>query len=289
MRVGLMTREYPPYVYGGAGVHVEYLSREMAKTIEVEVHAWGAPPEESKEPTQPSGEGAPSNLEVYFEQPWDAITNGTTAKFKGALEALSLNLLEQLHLEKIDVIHTHTWYVSMAGFLAKKLYGDSVCADDAFAGAVAGVEGGAAGFRLCDELVDGAYGDSGCGCDRRGLEWDEGGYPAGVSGCGCEEDSRDLQRHRPAAISMDAGQDCAGEVWCRPDAALRAVRRAHHATKGRDTPCRRDSVSAAGNAGGALRGGTGHAGDCGGDAGEGGGSACEGGQLRRRLCGSRTW
>jgi starch synthase len=123
MRVGLMTREYPPYVYGGAGVHVEYLSREMAKTIEVEVHAWGAPPEESKEPTRPAGEGAHGNLEVYFERPWDAITNGTTERFKGALEALSLNLLQQLHLEKIDVIHTHTWYVSMAGFLAKKLYG----------------------------------------------------------------------------------------------------------------------------------------------------------------------
>src|ERR1700743_2269375 len=120
MRVGLMTREYPPYVYGGAGVHVEYLSREMAKTIEVEVHAWGA---ESKEPTLQAAEGARADLEVHFEQPWDAITNGTTAKFKGALEALSLNLLEQLHLEKIDVIHTHTWYVSMAGFLAKKVYG----------------------------------------------------------------------------------------------------------------------------------------------------------------------
>ena len=123
MRVGLMTREYPPYVYGGAGVHVEYLSREMAKTIEVEVHAWGAPPEKDKEPAPPAGDGAHGNLAVHFEQPWDAITNGTTAKFKGALEALSLNLLEQLHLEKIDVIHTHTWYVSMAGFLAKKLYG----------------------------------------------------------------------------------------------------------------------------------------------------------------------
>jgi alpha-maltose-1-phosphate synthase len=124
MRVGLMTREYPPYVYGGAGVHVEYLSREMAKTIEVEVHAWGKPPAGEKQPEHPASDGPESrNLEVYFEQPWDAITNGTTAKFKGALEALSLNLLEQLHLEKIDVIHTHTWYVSMAGFLAKKLYG----------------------------------------------------------------------------------------------------------------------------------------------------------------------
>lgn len=114
MRVGLMTREYPPYVYGGAGVHVEYLSQELAKKIEVEVHAWGAAPAET---------GSRANLDVTFEQPWDAISGGTDAKFKGALEALSLNLLQQLHLDKLDVIHTHTWYVSMAGFLAKKLYG----------------------------------------------------------------------------------------------------------------------------------------------------------------------
>ncbi|MDE1155837.1 MAG: glycogen synthase [Acidobacteriaceae bacterium] len=116
MRVGLMTREYPPYVYGGAGVHVEYLSRELAKKIDVEVHAWG------ESPAEPAPE-APAGLEVHFEQPWTAITHGTDAKFKGALEALSLNLLQQLQLEKLDIIHTHTWYVSMAGFLAKKLYG----------------------------------------------------------------------------------------------------------------------------------------------------------------------
>jgi alpha-maltose-1-phosphate synthase len=119
MRVGLMTREFPPYVYGGAGVHVEYLSRELARKIEVEVHAWGA------EPTGDKAADVPSelDLDVHFEQPWSAITDGTTAKFKGALEALSLNLLQNLDLDKLDVIHTHTWYVSMAGFLAKMLYG----------------------------------------------------------------------------------------------------------------------------------------------------------------------
>lgn len=123
MRVGLMTREYPPYVYGGAGVHVEYLSQELAKKIEVEVHAWGLTPEppDDLEPGQ-EPEAANPHLSVHFEQPWAAISNGTQAKFKGALEALSLNLIQQLHLEKLDVIHTHTWYVSMAGFLAKKLY-----------------------------------------------------------------------------------------------------------------------------------------------------------------------
>ena len=42
MRVALLTREYPPDVYGGAGVHVEYLARELRNLIEVDVHAWGA-------------------------------------------------------------------------------------------------------------------------------------------------------------------------------------------------------------------------------------------------------
>ena len=47
MRVGLMTREYPPNVYGGAGVHVEYLARELARSIEVEVHCWGTQHEDA--------------------------------------------------------------------------------------------------------------------------------------------------------------------------------------------------------------------------------------------------
>ena len=121
MRVGLMTREYPPYVYGGAGVHVEYLSRELAKKIEVDVYAWGEQPGQDEIPdsTQPPN----PDLHVHFQQPWQAISTGTQAKFKGALEALSLNLLEQLDLSAIDIVHTHTWYVAMAGFFAKKLYG----------------------------------------------------------------------------------------------------------------------------------------------------------------------
>ena len=111
MRVGLFTREYPPQVYGGAGVHVDYLSRELAKEIEVEVHCWGP---------QQADQG---NLHVRGAEPWAEITQGTEGKFKGALEALSLNLTQVKALQGIDVVHTHTWYVSMAGFLAKKLYG----------------------------------------------------------------------------------------------------------------------------------------------------------------------
>jgi starch synthase len=117
MRVGLMTREYPPEVYGGAGVHVEYLSRELAKLIEVEVHCWGG---------QRWHEG---NLYVRGDRPPAEVTAGLAeaggpgAKFKTAVDALALNLSQMKELAKIDVVHTHTWYASMAGFLAKKLYG----------------------------------------------------------------------------------------------------------------------------------------------------------------------
>ncbi len=110
LRVGLMTREYPPNVYGGAGVHVEYLSRELAKKIEVEVHCWG---------DQFADEG---NLQVRGDQPWARLGEGTQEKFKTALETFSLNLAQMTSIDAIDIVHTHTWYVSMAGFLAKKLY-----------------------------------------------------------------------------------------------------------------------------------------------------------------------
>ena len=105
-----MTREYPPNVYGGAGVHVEYLSRELAKKIEVEVHCWG---------DQHLDHGS---LQVRGEEPWEKLSQGAQEKFDTALAAFSLNLLQMKSLAKIDIIHTHTWYVSMAGFLAKKLF-----------------------------------------------------------------------------------------------------------------------------------------------------------------------
>ncbi|HVW77476.1 MAG TPA: glycogen synthase [Alloacidobacterium sp.] len=110
MRAALMTREYPPNVYGGAGVHVEYLSRELAKKIEVEVHCWG---------DQKSDD---NNLHVRGQQPWDKLAEGEPQKFTAALEAMSLNLAQVKSLGSVDIVHTHTWYVSMAGFLAKKLH-----------------------------------------------------------------------------------------------------------------------------------------------------------------------
>lgn len=110
MRVALFTKEFPPHVYGGAGVHVDYLSRELARKIEVEVHCWGR---------QNSDD---NNLHVRGAEPWEEITKGTADKFAAALEALSLNLTQVKSLASIDIVHTHTWYMSMAGYFAKKLY-----------------------------------------------------------------------------------------------------------------------------------------------------------------------
>ncbi len=111
MQVALFTREYPPHVYGGAGVHVDYLSRELAKKISVQVQCWGK---------QHYDRG---NLHVRGQEPWKEIEQGTQERFRAALEAFSLNLTQIKELKQIDIVHTHTWYVSMAGFLAKKLYG----------------------------------------------------------------------------------------------------------------------------------------------------------------------
>ena len=111
MRIALMTREYPPNVYGGAGVHVEYLSRELAKTIDVDVLCWGK---------QHSDEG---HLHVRGLEPPPEVTGGKDLKFKSAIDALALNLTQMKELASANLVHTHTWYMSMAGLWAKKLYG----------------------------------------------------------------------------------------------------------------------------------------------------------------------
>src|SRR6185437_4195172 len=157
MRVGLMTREYPPHVYGGAGVHVEYLSRELAKLIEVEVHCWGK---------QRADDGT---LHVIGDEPPVEVTAGSEAKFKTAVDALALNLTQMKELGRIDVVHAYV--VCVDGWVpGEEAVWDSVCAHHTFFRAAARVEGRAAGFRLCDELVDGADCNPRCGRDHCGVE-----------------------------------------------------------------------------------------------------------------------
>ncbi len=111
MKALFYTREFPPYVYGGAGVHVEYLATELAKLMEMEVRSFG-------DQDQKSG-----NLTVKgfpYENP---VFDETDDKLKAVLKTLSTCL--QMNSKDIDadVVHCHTWYSHFAGIIAKLCYG----------------------------------------------------------------------------------------------------------------------------------------------------------------------
>lgn len=110
MRVALLSREYPPEVYGGAGVHVEYLARELAHLTTVDVHCFGA--------DRPVPGASPA---VYAYRPWDRLAG--TAPHLTTLRTMSVNLAMAAELEGADVTHSHTWYANFAGHLARLLYG----------------------------------------------------------------------------------------------------------------------------------------------------------------------
>ncbi len=103
MRADLLTREYPPEVYGGAGVHVEYLARELRRLVEVQVRCMGGPRDEP---------GV-----TAYDVPSDLVDAN------GALRALGTDLLMAAGCEGADLVHSHTWYADLAGHLAKLLHG----------------------------------------------------------------------------------------------------------------------------------------------------------------------
>jgi starch synthase len=101
MNIALMTREYPPEVYGGAGVHVEYLARELRAFEDVTVHAWG------------TGD-VPHTA-------WDALAGD--APELAALRAVSIDLTMAAKAKGADLAHSHTWYANLGGHLAKLIHG----------------------------------------------------------------------------------------------------------------------------------------------------------------------
>lgn len=110
-KVAFFTNEYPPYVYGGAGVHVEYLGRELSNLVPVEVRCFG-----DQDVQTP-------NLRVKGYGPWAEAKKDTDPRFGGALDAMYRNLGMAKDTLDASVVHSHTWYVQFAGFLAKKLWG----------------------------------------------------------------------------------------------------------------------------------------------------------------------
>ncbi len=100
LRVALLTREYPPEVYGGAGVHVSYLARELAALVDLTVHCQGI-----------DREGAVAH------RPWDRLAGANQA-----LQTVSTDLSMTAAAAGADLVHSHTWYANLAGHLASLLY-----------------------------------------------------------------------------------------------------------------------------------------------------------------------
>jgi starch synthase len=97
----MLTREYPPDVYGGAGVHVDFLVRELRRLVEVDVHCFGAPRD-------------------------GAVAHGTPAGLAGAnaaLQTIGTDLEIAGAVAGCDVLHSHTWYANVAGVLGGLLHG----------------------------------------------------------------------------------------------------------------------------------------------------------------------
>jgi starch synthase len=109
MHVVMLTREYPPEVYGGAGVHVEYLSKELARLASVEVRCFGGARESSR--------GSPA---VRTYNPWEVLAGKGPGL--GALQTMSVDLAMTADLENASLIHSHTWYTNLAGHLARLLF-----------------------------------------------------------------------------------------------------------------------------------------------------------------------
>ena len=103
MHVGILTREYPPEVYGGAGVHVEFLVRELQKLIDVDVLCFGSPREEP-------------NVYAF------TIPEGLRGA-NAALQTLGVDLEMAEAAASLDLVHSHTWYANIGGVLASKLHG----------------------------------------------------------------------------------------------------------------------------------------------------------------------
>jgi len=111
MKALFLTREFPPYVYGGAGVHVEYLAKELAELIDVEVRAFG---DQNTEENSLTVKGYPFD---------DGVFVNSDEKLRGVFKTLSTGLHMNADAIDADVVHCHTWYSHFSGIMAKLCYG----------------------------------------------------------------------------------------------------------------------------------------------------------------------
>ena len=111
MKALFLTREFPPYVYGGAGVHVEYLAKELSKLMEVEVRAFG---DQDVSNGNLTVKGLPFETDDF---------NNADDKLKALFKTLRTCLDMNSEPIDADIVHCHTWYSHFAGIMAKLCYG----------------------------------------------------------------------------------------------------------------------------------------------------------------------
>ena len=109
MKALFITREYPPHIYGGAGVVVDQLSRALTRRMGVEVRCFG--------PRDPR----PDGIAVRGYTPWERV-GGKDVRFALALETLSIGLAMARDPVDADVVHAHTWYADMGALWISQLY-----------------------------------------------------------------------------------------------------------------------------------------------------------------------
>jgi len=100
MKVGLVTKEWPPHIYGGAGVHVKYLAKSLQTLVDVDIHCFG----------EPRSDATGYELTAAEQQ------------LNPAMQALITDAQIASNLAAVDIVHSHTWYANMAGHFAKTLY-----------------------------------------------------------------------------------------------------------------------------------------------------------------------
>ncbi|MGF1555326.1 glycogen synthase [Paucihalobacter sp.] len=111
MKVLLYTKEFPPNVYGGAGVHIEYLSRELAKLMQVEVRCFG---EQDVQDGTLSVKGISLNGDDF---------KSSETQLQAIFKTLQTNILMNAETTDAQLVHCHTWYAQFSGIIAKLCYG----------------------------------------------------------------------------------------------------------------------------------------------------------------------
>jgi glycosyltransferase involved in cell wall biosynthesis len=109
MKIGLFTNEFPPNIYGGAGVHVDFLSQQLAKLGHLEVRCFGQQQEQH------------GTIHVQGIQPSLSMMDDLGNEHIKMFQNLSRNVEMAQHTMQADIIHCHTWYTHMAGIYSREL------------------------------------------------------------------------------------------------------------------------------------------------------------------------